>query len=162
MNVASPVPDDPLVHPRRVARRWRWAALLAVPLLVWAVWPNRLPELTVVSAGAVTPALPPAVTQRPPLRLAVFDAALWTLDPPPPAPTAPPPPLRLQLVGMVRDAGALKAVIYDPDTDELTVVAEGTRIGPRTVTRIDEAGVTVAEAGPGGQRRLLMETRGAP
>ncbi|HZW07342.1 MAG TPA: hypothetical protein VFF65_09475 [Phycisphaerales bacterium] len=154
--------DDPLVHPHRLMRRWRMGALLAVPMLVWAVWPYRTPELPVVEPTAVQTAANSAA-QRPPLRLAAFDAAIWTLDPPPPTPTAPPPPLRLQLVGLLREGGTTKAVIYDPDTDELTVVAEGAKIGARTVTRVDATGVTLAEVGGGaGVRRLLMETRGTP
>ncbi|MDP1662703.1 MAG: hypothetical protein Q8L55_12385, partial [Phycisphaerales bacterium] len=102
--------------------------------------------------------------QRSPLQLAAFDAPIWTLDPPPATPDTPPAPLRLQLVGMVRDggngaAGVLKAVIYDPDTDELVVVAEGASVGLRTVMRIDATGVTLSDAS--GTRRLLME-RGVP
>ena len=45
------------------------------------------------------------------------------------------------------------------DTDELVVVAEGAKVGPRTVTRIDATGVTLTDAA--GTRRLLME-QGVP
>lgn len=163
-NPNSPHYDDPLVYPRRLATRWAWAAGAAVPLLVWALWPigaRTLPPDTVPVPADRTG---PATAQRPALQLAAFDAPIWTLDPPPPTPVTPPPPLRLQLVGMVRDGGTgaggvLKAVIYDPDTDELVVVAEGAKVGPRTVTRIDATGVTLTDAT--GTRRLQME-QGVP
>ena len=56
-------------------------------------------------------------------------------------------------------SSVLKAVIYDPDADELVVVAEGAMVGPRKVTRIDATGVTLTDAA--GARRLLME-QGVP
>lgn len=147
---------DPLAGPLRVARRWIIAGACSLPVMVWAVWapaPSAPAATAVVDAG---PARAPApASQRPPLRVAAFDAALWTLDPPPVVPPAPPAPLRLQLVGLVRDGGGtgpLKAVIYNQETDELIVVAEGSRVGVRGVTRIDAAGVTLSDG-----RRLLME-----
>ena len=50
---------------------------------------------------------------------------------------------------------SLKAVIYDPDKDELIVVSQGTKLGSRTITAIDPRGVTLSDAS--GLRRLLME-----
>jgi hypothetical protein len=149
---------DPLAGPRLAARRWMIAGACSLPLLVWAAWLPGLRE-PVSSAGGPTPeSAGSASPLRPPIRVAVFDAPLWTLDPPPDVPPAPPAPLRLQLVGLVRDGGAsgkagtLKAVIYNQETDELLVVAEGARVGVRDVTRIDAAGVTLSDG-----RRLLME-----
>lgn len=165
MSAPSLSPDvahrhDPLVYPRRLTRRWTWTAAAAAPLLVWALWPMGMRSLPTDPVPASADPTGPATAQRPALQLAAFDAPIWTLDPPPPTPVSPPPPLRLQLVGMVRDGGigaggTLKAVIYDPDTDELVVVTEGARVGPRTVTRIDASGVTLTDAA--GTRRLLME-----
>ncbi|MDP1661044.1 MAG: hypothetical protein Q8L55_03935 [Phycisphaerales bacterium] len=163
MHHRPPSPDgahqeDPLIHARRCAQRWVWVAAAALPLLVWALWP--IGERDLPSGPAPAPVARAGASQRLPLQIAAFDAPIWTLDPPLPAPSTPPPPLRLQLVGMVRDSGAgtggvLKAVIYDPDADGLVVVAEGARVGPRTVTRIDATGVTLTDAT--GTRRLLME-----
>lgn len=130
-----------------------------LPLTVWAVW-SVAPNGTAPSAKNTSPVqnVSPA-RQRPPLQVAAFDAPIWTLDPPPVVPPGPPPPLRLQLVGMVREggaSGALRAVIYNQETDELVVVAEGARVGARGVARIDAEGVTLSDG-----RRLLMEG-GAP
>ncbi len=154
--------EDPLTRPRRIAQRWAWAAAGALPLLVWALWP--IGERTLPSNPVPAPVARSDAAERLRLPIAAFDAPLWTLDPPPPVPATPPPPLRLQLVGMVRDGaagtgGVLKAVIYDPDADELVVVGEGARVGPRTVTRIDTTGVSLTDAA--GTRRLLME-QGVP
>ena len=67
---------------------------------------------------------------------------------------APPAPLRLQLVGIVGDAsgGALRAVLYNQETDELVVVEAGEKVGVRTVVKVEAAGVTLSDG-----RRLLME-----
>jgi hypothetical protein len=156
-------PDDPLQQPRRLQKRWTAIAALAAPLLIWALWPAKPASLPPAPAAPIATDHASSAT-RPPLRLAAFDAPIWTLDPPPPTPATPPPPLRLQLVGIIRDEGGakgakgtLKAVIYDPDTDELVVVAEGAKIGPRSITRIDAAGVTLTDAAGAGNRRLLLD-----
>lgn len=151
---------DPLTGPQRVARRWTAAGVCSLPLLVWAAWSPApgSPVAAVAEAAPARVAASPPSPPRPALRVAAFDALLWTLDPPPVVPPAPPAPLRLQLVGLVRDAGeggkegTLKAVLYNQETDELIVVAEGARVGARGVTRIDAAGVTLSDG-----RRLLME-----
>lgn len=155
---AAATASDPLTVPYRTTRRWLMAGSCLLPLLVWAAWspkppsPSSAPLASTPTAGAIVS--PP----RPTILAAAFDAPLWTLDPAPIVPPAPPAPLRLQLVGLLRDEGdgvkpgTLKAVIYNQETDELVIVAEGARVGARGVTRIDAAGVTLSDG-----RRLLME-----
>jgi hypothetical protein len=123
---------NPLRAPREVRRRWLVAGTLLVPLSVWALWPDaaRHPAVATLPAAA-KPQTSQPMPVRPPLRIAAFDAPLWTLDPPPAVPPAPPTLLRLQLVGMVREGNTLKAVIYNQETDELVVVAPGERVGAR-------------------------------
>ncbi|MFT3684283.1 MAG: GspE/PulE family protein [Phycisphaerales bacterium] len=156
--VANPVRAamDPLIGPQQAARRWLLGAVVCVPLAVWAclsvtphVGPARQPD-----APVATPVRQPT---RPAVELAAFDAPIWTLDPPP-AVVAAPPPLRLQLVGLVREGDVLKAVLYNQETDELVVVKDGDRVGAggRSVTKIEATGVTLSDG-----RRLLMEG-GAP
>lgn len=89
------------------------------------------------------------------LDLDAFRAPIWVAEPPPPPPPAPPPPaalpppLRLQLLAIVRDAGTLRATLYDPDTDRLHVVAAGDTVGTRAVERVEPDAVHLRdEAGP--------------
>lgn len=153
-------PRDPLAGPQRVARRWMAAGVCSLPLLVWAAWSPApgSPVAAVVEAAPARVAESSPSPLRPALRVAAFDAPLWTLDPPPVVPLAPPAPLRLQLVGLMKEGGegvaggVLKAVLYNQETDELIVVGEGARVGVRGVTRIDAGGVTLSDG-----RRLLME-----
>jgi hypothetical protein len=81
--------------------------------------------------------------------LDAFRAPLWVAPPaPPPAPPAAkpppaPPPLRLELLAIVRDENQIRALVYDPDSDRIMVVAEGDRVTDRTIERIGEAGVDI-------------------
>lgn len=148
---------DPLARPRRVLRAWAAGSAVCVPLAVWACWSAAVTRVDAQSTARPTNGRSSAGApgaQRPALELAAFDAPIWTFDPPPPAPVAPPAPLRLQLVGIVGDAsgGALRAVLYNQETDELVVVEAGEKVGVRTVVKVEAAGVTLSDG-----RRLLME-----
>ncbi len=144
---------------------------------VWACWP-------LGSADIATPAPPQAVASntndRPsPLDLAAFSAPIWDPPPPPPpkvaqAPPPPPPPLppplKLQLLGIVRDdagasPGALPApryiaAIYDEAADKLLMLKDGDRVGALQITRVTPDAVELADgAGP---RRLALRQPGPP
>jgi hypothetical protein len=134
---------------------------------VWAFAPLEsarveAPELTVSSAAA-SEAAPRA------LDLSAFNAPLWFAPPPPPtkvaesaSPPPPPPPLKWQLLAIVREGHALRALVYDPDADRVIVLGEGDQSGPRRIARVtptsldvrDEAGVrtlALRDAAQGGR-----------
>lgn len=127
------------------------AGSLTLPLLVWSLWsvaPRPLPAPTTATANGAQA----APIARPALRIAAFDAPLWTLDPPPLVSPTPPAPLRLQLVGIVRDGSTLKAVVYNQETEELAIIAQGESIGTRSITKIEAESLTFSDG-----RRLVME-----
>jgi hypothetical protein len=123
------------------------AVMLAVfaGLAWWAVAPVRGPGV----AHHDVPPLPEAA----PIQVAVLDTAafrapLWVsppAPPPAPAPPPPPPPLRLQLLAVVLEGGAYRAVLYDPDTDRVLVASEGQTVSGRTLERVSARGVRVRD-----------------
>jgi hypothetical protein len=89
-----------------------------------------------------------------PLDVTAFRAPLWVAPASPAQARAPEPPspLRLQLIAIIREAGAFKAVLYDPDADTLTVVGAGDTIAGRTIERVGSAELTLRD---GGRSRTL-------
>src|SRR5690606_37850712 len=90
------------------------------------------------------------------LDLDAFRVPLWVAPPAPPEPepepppSAPPPPLRMQLVAVVgsgeQGPGAYSAVLYDPDTDRLVVVAAGESLAEgRVVEGVTASGVSIRD-----------------
>lgn len=132
--------------------RRRLATIAAVGLAVlagaFAFWP-------LDRAGPAAFELPGAAEAgREPLSLAAFDAPVWSIEipaapAPTPAPLPTPPPLRLQLLGIACDEvngkRVLKAVLFDPDSNKLSIVGHGQAISGRTVTAIEETKVTLSD-----------------
>jgi hypothetical protein len=121
-------------------------AITAAAVGAWAFWPvspASLDEPDLSVRGS-----PRAEAELPVLEAAAFQTPLWVAQapppPPPPAP-APPPPLRLQLIAIVHEQGRYRAALYDPDADELSVVASGDTIGARTVSDVAKDSVTITE-----------------
>lgn len=54
-------------------------------------------------------------------------------------------PLRLQLIGITSDGDTLRAAIYDPDSDQLLIVASGDTILGRAVSEITKNTVVIAD-----------------
>jgi hypothetical protein len=160
-------PNDPISSSRR---RDAWAfggCLLAFTgCVAWAVWP-------------LGPWAPRSVTLDPPapgirephaaLDLRAFDAPIWVAPPtapvqaaaPPEPPPKPAPPVRLQLVGIIREAAGsgtvLRAAVYDPDLDKLLILSHGQRLGDRTVSAITEHVVELSDGRA--TTRLRLEDR---
>lgn len=77
-------------------------------------------------------------TKRATLDVSAFDRVLWFVAPPPATVLPPPKPPempRLELVGIIRQGGTLRAMIVDADDQELRILSAGDAIG---VTRILE------------------------
>lgn len=155
---------SPRVGPTRVPRRLIAGCVGAVTLcLAWALWPL-----------SPAPAQPPAVHAAPQplpsevhlaLDLDAFRAPIWVAEappPPPPAAPAPPPPLKLQLLAITREGDALRAVLYDPDTDRLHVVGDGETVTGGTVDRVLADSVSFRGAGGGGFQTLSLNPGGGP
>jgi hypothetical protein len=130
--------------------------------LVWALVPTHppiieTPSLEVANAAADLP--PPA-----PLDVKAFETPVWTIAaaPQPPAPSPPPPPapppLKLQLIGIIKEAEVYKAVIYDPDTNKLFVVASGETAAGHTVDRVIADSITIKDGAL--VRTLALKTGG--
>ena len=54
-------------------------------------------------------------------------------------------PLKLQLIGITNDGNTLKAAIYDPDSDQLLIVASGQSILGCTISKITKDTVVIAD-----------------
>lgn len=54
-------------------------------------------------------------------------------------------PLRLQLIGITNDGNTLRAAIYDPDSDQLLIVASGQSILGHTISDITKDAVLIAD-----------------
>ena len=117
----------------RSKRRTRRVALLCGVIVLtgagWALLPGgpgpiEAPSLEFAGAQVDRPIVAP-------LDFKAFQTPVWTIAaaPQPPTPAAPPPPppppLKLQLIGIIKEDQAYKAVLYDPDTNKLFVVASG-------------------------------------
>lgn len=109
----------------------------------WTIAPTadpdeRLPE-TASAPGAGT-----GPTGRSTLDTAAFDRVLWFVAPPPPAippPPKPPEMPRLELVGIIRQGDALRALIVDAADHELRTISAGDTIGVTEVLEITDRGV---------------------
>jgi hypothetical protein len=128
---------------------------------LWALAPLTDPAgLSAPTEGIGLDAAPPAPDAPVALDLTAFGAPLWLAPPPPPPkpapkpPAPPPPPLRLQLVGIVVEAGGAKAVLYDPDTDVLHIVAAGAAVGTCAVETVTASAVTLRDGA--GVRTLAL------
>jgi hypothetical protein len=155
--------DNLLVHSRR---RTKYVAagcgVAMVGALAWALVPTypaviEAPSLEAANAAADLP--PPA-----PLDVKAFETPVWTIAavpqppaPPPPPPPAP-PPFKLQLIGIIKEAEVYKAVIYDPDTNKLFVVASGEAAAGHTVERVIADSITIKDGAL--VRTLALKTGG--
>ncbi|HYE63787.1 MAG TPA: hypothetical protein VD997_17480 [Phycisphaerales bacterium] len=161
--MAEPSPTaDPLVASRRSTRR---VALLAgLAILVAAGWALYLPTLDAPESPTLASAAAPAETPAPPLELAAFQTPVWTVAepikeaaaPPPPAPT---PPLKVQLIGILKEGDSYKAVLYDPETNKVQVVAAGEDVQGRKVARIAADIVSIQNGR--GMQMLTLKNQGA-
>jgi hypothetical protein len=156
-------PANLLAHSRR---RTRYVAagcgVAMLGAMAWALMPthpavSEAPRLEMANAAADSP--PPA-----PLDVKAFETPVWTIAaapqpaaPPPPPPPAP-PPLKLQLIGIIREAEVYKAVIYDPDTNKLFVVASGEAAAGHTVERVVADSITIKDGAL--VRTLALKTGG--
>lgn len=127
------------------------AVLCIVAAAWWAFTPLGFPSVDLPERRAVP--TPRAEPTRIALDVSAFRAPLWVAPPPPPAREKPPPkpalpaPLNLQLLAIVREGTAYKAVLYDPDGDKVVVAAEGQSLaGGRTFKLVDERHVEIAES----------------
>jgi hypothetical protein len=123
----------------------------------WALAPASIPASAPEAPNAPAPQETPALTA---LDAETFRAPLWVAPPAPAAAAvqAAPPPLKLQLLAIVRETESFKAMLYDPDTDKLLVVAEGEQVGGRRVERVTASGVQIRDGS--GLRTLALRSDG--
>ncbi len=134
----TPTRQDPVLALRRTTRRVTAVGLtVAACVAAWALWPLEPGPITLATAPGRADA--PASTAHVAFNADAFKVTLWTPTPvPPPAPVIaqkpPPPPLKLQLIGITRDtpvdggAPELRAALYDPESDQMLIVAAGEKI----------------------------------
>jgi hypothetical protein len=128
----------------------------------WALWPPSTPQVDTPSlAFLVEPVEPPKL---PPLDVRAFDTPVWTiaaaLQPSVPAPPTlpPPPPLKLQLIGILKGGQDYKAVLYDPDSNKLFVVATGGEAQGHKVDRVTADAIAIGDGAL--IRTLALKTGG--
>lgn len=133
----------PTIGRTRVARRLMVACAAALGAqAAWSLWP--LPRSAEPSAPLLATPAPPPPDARIALNTDAFRAPIWVSPAPPPAPPAaapPPPPLRVQLLAITHEGGAHRAVLYDPATDRLHILADGDSFQRHTVERVLANGV---------------------
>ena len=100
------------------------------------------------------------------LDITAFTANLW--NPPPVKKTSTAlikrelpraKPLKLQLIGIIGDGNTLKAAIYDPDSDQLLIVASGQSILGCTISKITKDTVVIADGSFTHHLQLLGDER---
>jgi hypothetical protein len=157
--------SEPLAISRRQTRRTRWIVLGVVLVAgVFALWTKGVnpPHIEIGSSGTGSSTVAVA-----PLDVAAFDAPVWTIasapEPTKPAPPPPPPPapLKLQLLGITVEGGQYRAVVFDPDTNKMHIVASGDTVGTRLVQRVEKEEVAFA-LGAVVQTLTLRPDRTAP
>jgi hypothetical protein len=98
------------------------------------------------------------------LDVAAFDVPVWLTPPPPPLPppavevAAKPsalPPLKLELLGIIREGNTYRAVVYDPDTDKVAVVGSGDTLAGRKVDRVSVDALAIRDTS--GIRTLTLK-----
>lgn len=140
---SSPVP------PPRVPRALTAASIASI--LACAAWGLRPVRARPPDAPAIEAAVRVAPTARTPLDLDAFNAPVWVAppspppEPEPPRPPPPPPPLKLQLLAITREGGDVRAVLYDPDADRLSVVRAGDAVAGRRVERVEPGAVALRD-----------------
>lgn len=144
------LPGDPVVLERARTRRAQRVGLGAVLLAaLWTFWPLGRAAVPTPDLSVDSPDPPPRSDSFAP---AAFDTPLWTIvpppTPPPPAPSpAPPPPLKLQLLGITLDPatpGVYRAVLFDPDANQVVIVAGGDHVAGRAVTAVEANAVKLS------------------
>lgn len=92
--------------------------------------------------------------EAPPLEISAFRAPLWVAPPAPPAPpiesavaaSLPPrTPLKWQLLAIVRSDDGERALLYDPDGDQILSVRPGDSIGDRAIERVTSDRVDIRD-----------------
>ncbi len=160
---------DPLLALQRRTRRAS-AVCAGVVLLaaMYALWPVTIEPVSVPTPlSSDSESLAAGEASGPvPLDLAAFETPLWLAPPPPPPteiaakPPPPPPPLKLELLGILREGESYRAVVYDPETDKVTVLSSGDTLAGRTVGRITAETVAIKDGA--GTRTLTLKTEAKP
>lgn len=127
------------------ARMIAWSAAL-LSSAMFAAWPLSIErgERWIIQRPE------PRTSELAALDGAAFRVPLWVAEPaspPPPQETVipPPTPLRVQLLAILHEEGAYKAVVYEPDSDRILFVAAGDKIGARNVDVVDRISLTLRD-----------------
>ncbi len=143
-------------------------AVCAAAVIAAALWALLVPSQRPIEAPDFA-ALAPAGEPPPrPLAVAAFDTPVWTIPqvvtaapPSLPPPPPPPPPLKVQLIGIIKEEVGYKAVLYDPDTNKVRVVAAGEEVQGRRVARVAADMMTIGQ-GATLQTLALKTSNGVP
>jgi hypothetical protein len=130
--------------------------------LGWALWRPSMPRVEAPSLQLAGQGDEP--TSLPPLDANAFNTPVWTIAAAPrppalPSPAPPPPaPLKLQLIGILREDGEYKAVLYDPDINRLFVVATGEEAEGHKIDRVAADAISIRDGAL--IRTLALKTGG--
>jgi hypothetical protein len=137
---------------RRIHATWLAGAAAITSCALWAAAP---PGESSRPDGAVVVAAPlPKLVNAPPNPIdpQAFTARLWNPGPAEQASQVAQhevavrsATMPLQLIGIINEAGQLKAALYDPQTDRVLIVTSGDRIGQHTITQISASTVELSD-----------------
>lgn len=162
-NSSISAPLDPLAM---LARRTRLGLIVCAGLTLcaalFAVWPVAVDPITrpeSIEPISVSGSKPTMIA----LDVAAFDVPVWLTPPPPPplpavevaAKPAALPPLKLELLGIIKEGTTYRAVVYDPDTDKVAVVGSGDTLAGRKIDRVSVDALAIRDAS--GIRTLTLK-----
>ncbi len=131
---------------------WLVGSIAIIACASWAIFPPNDSSDASLAFDLHQPEKPELNTAEQSFDQSVFNASLW--NPPQVKQTSTalskkesprPKSLRLQLIGISTDGDTLKAAIYDPDSDQLLIVASGQSILGHTVSEITKFTVAITD-----------------
>jgi len=137
---------------RRLRATWLAGSAAITSCVLWAAAP--LGESSRPDGAVVVAALSPKLVKATPnpIEPQAFTARLWNPRPAEQASqvaqqeiAARSATMRLQLIGIINEAGQLKAALYDPQTDRVLIVTSGDRVGQHTITQISASTVELSD-----------------
>lgn len=149
MPEAAAIPEtDNALRPSRAQTR-RVAVGCAVALATAAAWAFFVPDGSPMDLPRPVIATASTEPSPPPIALSAFQVPVWANAEPvapkqaPVPPPLPPPPLKVQLIGIIRESDTYKAVLYDPNDHKVRVVTAGETVQGCRIEQVESGTVSI-------------------